>query len=406
MKNRGLLVGLVVLVVLGTLAYFTQRERGVRPGQVRETGEALLPFDINDVTVVEVASLTDTSRVARKDGTWVAVTAWNYPADFDRLSRQLRMLAELETGQEIRGGTEMLAEFGLAEDPMNPGQGPVRVTLLGEDTILGTLLLGDTRQSSDTTGWGSPAAGQYVRLDDGPVVLLEGSLASMPLDTRSWIVSQWPTVREAEVVSVSVQQDGAEKTYLLEKQSGTYTLDGLAEEEEVDSTSARKLASALQYISFIEIADPALGDEELGFDQPDLFQVQTEEGLIYTVTLGSEPDANTRYARLSVAFDLPDPPTRPGPETGEDDEEADDAEEPDEAVAEYEREMQSYKERVARLEEKAQESHAQVNGWTYVLQKSDCDNMVIDRADLVKKIPPPEPEESGAEEGAEDRSGS
>ena len=294
----------------------------------------------------------------------------DYPADFDRVIREMRALAELEVGQVMKGGTDYLGEFGLAPSADDPNGPDAVVFRDASGTDLGRLEIGDERMSS-----GGYPDGTYVRMGDGPVWLVATSLRRIPRTPREWVKTDIVSVYPTEIAEVQVTPAKGD-AYTLSKQGADgYTLDGLAEDEEVDATVGAKATRAIQRLEFTNIADPSLSDAEMGFDEPSVYNAVTTEGLVYEATLGGEADANNRYARFLVK-----PPVEvPELEAEEGEEEAPDASDTD------------------RLAARAEDENARLTPWTYVIPKRHDGELMVARQELIKKVEPPEPEEPEAE---------
>jgi len=390
MKQRGLLISLAVLALLVVVAVLSRRgpQHGSRntDTETAVTGQ-LLNFDINEVKQLQVDSGGSTTGIRRSDEAWIVPGLYNYPANFDTVSDQLRTLARLEAGPAIRGGTNMLEEFGLAAaDPAD--ERPVTVTFLdGEGKTLGAILIGDERQVAGA-GSGRPG-GTYVRLGDGPVLLVDTSLGSLPLKPKDWVDSVLLRVSSFDVARIQVTPAEGQAYALMKGSSDSYAMTGLKDDEEVKSTEADKLARALSYLSFVDLADPAKTDEDLGLDRADVFTMATKNHLVYTVRLGAEAEGDVagRYAGLSVEYHKPAPPTPPPAQPEEpaaaDGEAVAETAEPapavDPARADYEAELKTYEDEVAKFETQVTGEQARFAGWTFVLQQSDTANMTLPR---------------------------
>ncbi len=348
----------------------------------RDATASLLAFDINRVEKVEVTTPDGTTTLARKEGRWVAVDMWDYPADFEKVADELRRLAALERGQIIRGGETMLEECGL-------GDGATRVAFFGPGGgELGNLTLGRTRQSPGDGAFGGAPGGTYVRAGDGPVLLVEEQFGALPRNARGWVDADLLRIPPSEVAELTVASGEAETYRVLKQGADGYNMDGLGPDEEIDKGKADQLAGSMRYLTFTEVADPARTEEELGFNQAATLRLKTTEDLVYTVTLGAAPDENTRFARLNVAYEAPEPPQPPPAIEGE----ATEGDEPEGEVADpYQQQKDEYDARVERLSRQADEENRRFAGWTYVLQKYNSDNMLLPRGELVKKVTPEEP---------------
>lgn len=391
MNRKGLIAGLIVLGALCLAAYFTSREpHGPETGGPA-SGDKLLGFDINNVERLDVTGGSGTSRVERKKGVWVAPDLYDYPADFGKVASRLRDLANEHVGQVIRGGTNYLDEFGLAAGGETEDGTPTRFVLYAADGgTLGRVALGKVQ-----TG------GRYVRVDNGPVIQTKGSLSDLPTSWRDWVETKLLDVSPANIAEVRVAPTNAPAYTLVKQGTDRYRLEDLGQDEKIDTAAAGKLTRALQYFSLTGVADPSRSDEELGFEQAETYAARTTEGVKYTVSLGGPADANTRYARLSVAYEKPTPPVPPDEpsastnamSTVESGTATNGQSDLERARKEYATQLQEYNKRVERVGREVEETSKRFAKWTYVLEKYTCDNMLIPRNELVTETETPKTSE-------------
>lgn len=401
MKHKSMLIGLGLLAVLIGLAVATRRDR--QPSGSADLPAAsgpLLNFDINQVAQLQITSGGKTVQVTRQEGAWIVPGLFNYPANYDTLHERMRTLALVTAGPVMRGGTDMLEEFGLAStDP--EADRPIQVSFLdGDGKPLGALLIGDDRQASGSPGGMPRPGGTFVRVADGPVILVEDALGTLPRTSRDWVDTVLLRVSSINVTRMQVSPAEGTGYSLMKGSSDSYAMTGLKEDEEVQKTEADKLSRALSYLSFVNLADPAIAEEDLGFDKPDTFTLVTKDHLVYTVQLGAEVEDNDRYARLTVAYNKPAPPAEPEAPAVEA------ATSPDTVVettpeidadrTAYETALKEYEDRVAKFEKQAADEGSRFEGWTYILQKSDADAMTLARDTVARKKTDPITAPSGA----------
>ena len=378
MKNRWLLIGIIVLLVLG---YFARQHRAERrPAHHRGPipGAALLSIDINDVAKFDYFTASSTATLIKTESGWVESHLWNYPAEFDHVSETLRQVNESKVGQVVRGGTNMLDELGLADDTNKIGDlRPSTLTLYdGSGKKLAVLTIGQRRQAQSDDFMGR-AEGTYVRVGHGAVVLVDADLTRIPRSPVEWINGALLNVPVAEIESISVSSTSS--TYTIHSGgAGGYTIDGLGPDEEVQKDAAAALFQVLQPLSFANVVDPALSEATLGLEKPQEFEAHSRDGITYIVHLGSLADGINRYARLFAFYNKPKPPAVPGDGADE------------KAKKDYEQQKQVYDETAKRQVADVEKLTTVFSKWTYVLPMYSCNTMLTDRSALVKKIEKPE----------------
>jgi hypothetical protein len=251
--------------------------------------------------------------------------------------------------------------------------------------------------------------GRYVRVGDGPVVLVDESLRDFSADPMDWVDRNLVSVSSREVVRATVSMSN--QTYSVQATGNNqFALEDLKEGEEPDTASARSLANALSYLSFQDVADPRQDDEEYGFGRDEgvaSLTLETTNGTVYTASVSEEAaDENSRYVRFSVDFEPPPPPTRADaekrvpdqePAEGEEEEEAETKSREERVEEELDRLLTAFQDRVKQAQEEAFALDEKIGTWTYAVANYTCNSMTLPREKLVKEKEPEEDEEAGDE---------
>ena len=271
MNSKSLFTLLGVAVVLGGAAYFMQR--GSRPAAAKLNGKAILPgLRVADVARVEAGKLT---LAASADG-WKVESLHGYPADREKIAENLMKLAELKVGQVARG-RKLGAETKVALKDAS-----------GKE--LATLALGD-KHMKKPTGQAAMYGGGYP---DGRYVAFDG-------EVRSWCNTRIASIPSTDVQAVSFKH-GAEVVELTKGTNSVWTLKGLTDKEELDTSKTYSLDSALSYLDFNAVADPKLTEAELGFATGYVYTVSVKDGsntVTRVATVGNKvKDGTDRYFKL------------------------------------------------------------------------------------------------------------
>jgi hypothetical protein len=402
MRGNKLIVLAVVAVVLVALAFVMNRkEAKIRPTNV---GELVLPdLPVNDVRRIDViTSSNETVAVSRTDDAWVSHDKYGYPVDFVKVKDALIELSELKIGQVMNVSESQKAAINMVA----PGQGVENagslVNLYGEGgKKIASVLLGKehSRQAPSQGGMmgGSFPDGRYVSVDNGErVYLVAQTLSMFGDDPKDWLDTEIVNVEADKIKEVTVAVPG-EDTMVFKKDGSDMVLDGLADDEEMDSSKQYNIKSALGYLKFKDIADPSLSDAETGMTNATLYKALAENGALYTAMIGGAADGEDRYFRMAVA--LTDLPEEEGKEEAKEDEPAE-GEETDAADA------AAKKEKRAELEKEIADLSAKLSKWTYVIASYETDSMILKRDEMVKKKEKEEEsgdaKEAGQAEAAED----
>jgi hypothetical protein len=398
MKPRTLLNLVLALIVVGALAWWAQKRNQPHPPAAPAglaTGQPLLgEFDVNEVIRIEVQTPEEMSTVERVEGDWLITSLHHYPADFDKVADALRLLADVRVGQFVHGGEQQLAAFGLE---LGVSTRYRLATATQPDGLV--LDVGSARmpENRDPQPWGRFPEGQYLRLQEGPVLLVDADLGRLPRVAGDWFNRQLLEIPAAAVKSAHVTRDGATYT-LTVNELGQYALADIADPETLDPTAAGRLTGAFQALYCSTIADPELDDATLGFDQPARCILETRDGLVYTILVGqATPDAGHHYVRFRVDFNAPRPPpdrvevaealspemvpTKTSDGTASSwDQKID--EELTRRIAAYEAEM-------AAARNRADDDQNRLRPWTFVVPAYAAQSMVLPRQSLLQSPPPP-----------------
>ena len=286
MNTKSLMTLLGVAVVLGGAAYFLQR--GSRPAAAKLNGKAILPgLSVADIARIEVGDKL--ALAASADG-WKVESLHGYPADREKIAENLMKLADLKVGQVARGrklGAETKVSLKDAA---------------GKE--LAALTLGDKHTKKATGqaamyGGGYPD-GRYVGFD-GETVLVKDTLDAFDGETRQWCDTRIAAIPSSDVQAVKYAH-GGEVVELTKGTNSVWTLKGLTDKEELDTSKTYSLDSALSYLDFNAVADPKLTEAELGFATGFVYTVTVKDGsntVNRVATVGNKvKDGSDRYFKL------------------------------------------------------------------------------------------------------------
>ena len=354
MTNKKLIILTAVAAVLVALAYLSSSSRKMKAPSI--VGKPVVKkFDISAVARIEAGPAAKKLVLASTDAGWVIESLYGYPADITKIRENLLKLVDLKAGH-VASGKKL--------------DDPILVDLQNaEGKSLATLRLGDKHMRQPTGemaqfGGGGYPDGRYVAADGSDtVVLVKDSLDAFDGDVKSWTDTQIASVPSADVTAAEMTRDG--KTVKFAKKDGTWTLEGLGDKEEFDTSKTYSVESALSYLNFNAVVDPALTDEQLGLTTGAVFTVALKNGERYTAKIGGVAEGGTdRYIRLNAAF------TPVGTNETEN----------------------------AALTKKVDAFNAKSGKWAYAISSYNAENMTKGRAEFVK--PKEEPKDEAKDEEA------
>ena len=343
MTNKNLVVLAAAAAVLGGAAYFCNSGRKIKSSNLN--GKPVLPsFDVSEVAKVDVGGKV---TLAATDGGWVIDSLYSYPADVTKIRENLLKLKDLTVGQTARGRK---IEGGTKVD-LKDAKGAVLASV-----TLGEQHMSKPRGQAAQFGGGGYPDGRYVKFGDG-VVLVKDPLDAFDGDPKKWCEARICSVPSADVKEVSYTKDG--KTVRLTRKDSTWSLEGLGEKEELDTSKTYSLDSALSYLDFNNVADPKKPEADFGFATGCVYKVSLKNGQSYTAKIGSVSGAD-RYFKVSAAF------APVGTNATEN----------------------------ATLEKAVKDFNAKAGKWTYLISSYSADSMSKSRKDLVKAKEEPKKDEA------------
>ena len=351
MTTKNLITLGVAAVVLGTAAYLSGSGRKMKAPSL--IGKPVMAnFDISKIAKIEIGGAKAMTLASTDDG-WVLESLYGYPADLTKIRENLLKLKELKVGH-VAAGKKL--EGGKMIDLQD-----------ASGKSIAALAMGEMHQRQATGqmaqfGGGSYPDGRYVQVGD-QVALVKETLEAFDGDPKSWADTQIAAVPSADVTAVQMIRD--DKMVKLTKKDGAWTMDGLTEKEEFDTSKSYGIDSALSYLNFTGVIDPAKSEEELGISTGAVYTVMLKNGQTYTAKIGNKVENGTdRYFKVKAAFSP----------TGTNETEN------------------------AATAKVVEAFNAKTAKWTYTIACYSADNRTKTRDDLVKAKEEPKKEEPKAEE--------
>ncbi len=294
MKLRSLLL---LTLILGVLSFIVLRNKTPASPSALKAGSVAWPIsDLNAVAQIGVSSGTQHVDLVRSEGGWRVASLWNHPADFDRIRELLRKLEALKVGDVLRGGLEELGSFGLDLHGTNATVAVPAVLEMSDEagSPLGRITVGQPRTASGQPNAFTFPDSHYIRVDDGPVLLVDAYLDDLPRRAEDWMKRSIIDVRSEEVVSIEVSKAG--ETYGVVREGDAFRGTGTLEGQPVNVEGANLWMRSLQGLNAMTVADPASDRAALGLTSPDTVTVRLKSGTTLTASLGRRFEDRGRCA--------------------------------------------------------------------------------------------------------------
>lgn len=376
MNRKQFFTLLVVGLIVGGIgiAYLNKRKSSYTSSEISATQRVIPNFPLNDVGAIRVKQASGEVNLHKTNEVWVVQERWGYPANFGEVSALLRKVWELKPVQDVQVGASQFARLELSS-PTNSaaaGSGTMVEFKDKNNAPIKALLLGKkhTRSSGEESqfGGGDMPVGRYVMVPEAQpkVWLVSETFNEVEPKPEQWLNKDFIKVEKAKAISVTHLVETNSWSVNRENETGEWKLVAPKEGEQIDSSKASSLNWALNSPSFNDVAGPDLKQETSGLDKPVVARIETFDGFVYTINIGSNTNAENLYIKVDVAGNVAKERTAPADEKPEDKERLD----------------KEFKEKTAKLEEKLKKEQP-FSKWTYQVSKYTVDALLKERKDLL-----------------------
>ncbi len=337
MKPGKLILLIVVAATLVVLALWSARQQRAAPPS--DVGRKLLPaLELQAIARVEIASHGAPIALVREDAGWVVANLFNYPVDVSKLQTALLNLSALKIGEVARGVN--IDTNATLVDLQGASGKPLATLRLSPPAA---LRMGDDRLPP------RPSQGRHVAVaGNNQVYLVKDGLEAFDGAARDWASSELLNLSANDIQTLELASPAGSLT--LAREGNALQVQGIATNEELDTSKSYDVESVFSYLRFSGVADPKLTPAETGLTTASTYRVTTKAGDRYTARIGGSTASGERYLRLEATL------AQPGTN----------------ATAKTE-----YDSRKAELDLK-------FGNWTYLVAADSAANMTLTRAELVK----------------------
>jgi hypothetical protein len=388
MKQKQLLILLVLVVALGVVGYVLRRNRDeVFQKGSPAVGKKLFPdLPVNNVAQISIKHTTNELTLAKKDETWRVRERSDYPANFSSIREFLTKAQDIKIVQVEVIGPSLLGRFSLA-----PGEGsnsPTIVDLRDKDgKLVKSFSLGKKHMQKsnrpspfggDMDNEGVPD-GRYVKLNDSDTIaLVSEPFSNLEPKPDQWLNKDFFKVEKIRSISATFPVQTNSWKVSRETESGEWKLADAKAGEQLDSGKTSGLNNALSSPDFSDVVVNAK-PEQLGLDKPAVITIDTFDNFTYTLKVGQK--TNEIYPlMLTVSAQLTQarPPGK------------------DEKPEDKDKLDKEFKEKQKKLEEKLADEK-RYEKWIYLVSNWPLEPVMKDRSQLLtEKKEEPKKEESSA----------
>jgi len=306
MRNKTLIVMLAVLVLLSGATALILYFAGQKDAEVGMGSLLFEKLDVNRAALIKVASADNSFNVTRKASGWQVDKGFDYPADFDKVSRFLRGLTELKVGRAFDATPERIARLTLASPAdsasKKENRGALFIVLDDKGGEIVRILVGRERSGRDQFE-GMPQ-GQFVLTGDGNRIYLVDRFFEMEEQKPSdWMDKALVSVEAADVKSITCSSVGQGIS-----PSVLYVLARSEKGREITAvsfpagkkTSRGNIERMSQFLSALTCDDADRPDP--GIAATGLIDFTTFEGVTYRVSLFGDTTGNGCQVRIQLIY--------------------------------------------------------------------------------------------------------
>ena len=421
MKNKQLLIAIVVLVVLGAAVIFTKEDSGKSSSSGESTKPTNQVIETLDATKLASITLTDSDgsvTVDQVDGKWSVTDRDGFPANFSNIQSLVDTVTELKILAKQKVGKSQLGRFELNDPaPEDAKDAGTKLELKDADgNVLHSILFGkETQGQADPSSpFGPSGTGRYVLVPPNTVGEINETLSSdLKTSPADWLHKE-DFLKVEKIKSITITQPNEADSWTLThiKEGDDMALSDAKPEEKLDSSKGNSAGRVLGSPSFDDIASKSAKPEETGMDKAVTATIDTFEGYNYVVKMAKKDDENymslaasgTRLAQADETAPRTPQPDESNPRAQAKDEKPEDAERLDKehnaALAKLIADRdKAHAESQAKLREERDKTFAdnlaklaKLEGWTFKVSSYTFDAIYKTRAEMMEEI---KEEESG-----------
>ena len=414
MKNKQLLIAIVVLVVLGAAVIFTKEDSGKSSSSGESTKPTNQVIETLDATKLASITLTDSDgsvTVDQVDGKWSVTDRDGFPANFSNIQSLVDTVTELKILAKQKVGKSQLGRFELNDPaPEDAKDAGTKLELKDADgEVLHSILFGkETQGQADPSSpFGPSGTGRYVLVAPNTVGEINETLSSdLKTSPADWLHKE-DFLKVEKIKSIAVEQPNQADSWTLTrgKEGEDMSLTDAKPEEKLDSSKGNSAGRVLGSPSFDDIASKSAKPEETGMDKAVTATIDTFEGYNYVVKMAKKDDehymslaaSGTRLAQPDETAARTPQPDESNPRAQAKDEKPEDAERLDKehnaALAKLIADRdKAHAESQAKLREERDTTFAdnlaklaKLEGWTFKVSSNTFDAIYKTRAEMMEE---------------------
>ncbi len=298
MKNKQVLIAIIVLGVLGVIAFFTSNNQSNQPSDKSGIGkEVVTKLDPKKIAKITITDKDGSVSLEMKDEKWTVTERDGFIANFENIQKLVSSAVTLKSLRQVRASKKQHGRFELIDPTVEKEKSGTKVEFKGSNNdLLKVLVLGKKNGSQSDSNAGSP----FGSSDNQRFVLVDGKISVIEIDFSSALneveatASEWlqkdDFLKIEKIKSVSVSQPNAEDSWTVNrgKEGDDMTLAEAKEGEKLDSSKGNSAGRVFGFANFDDVASKSAKPEDLGMDKAVKANIETFEGYKYAVNMAKK----------------------------------------------------------------------------------------------------------------------
>jgi len=415
MKNKNLLIAVIILGVLGAIALFTSNSQSNQPSDKSGIGkEVVTKLNPKEIAKITITDKDSSVSLEMKDEKWTVTERDGFIANFENIQKLVSSAVTLKSLRQVRASKKQHGRFELVDPSIEKENSGTKVEFKDtENKVLKLLVLGKKNSAQSGANAGSPfgsSENQRFVLVDEKISVIEIDFSSALNDIEA-SASEWlqkdDFLKIEKIKSVSVSQPNAADSWALnrEKEGDDMSLLDAKEGEKLDSSKGNSAGRVFGFTNFDDVASKAVKPEDLGMDKAVTANIETFEGYKYAIKMSKKDEdhymtvigSGSRLAQEDESkARLPQPdeskPREPGKDEKPEDKEKLDKEHSDNLIQLVASREKSHKDNQVNLKSDRDKEFAdnlaklkKLDGWSFKVSSFTFDAIFKTRAEMMEE---------------------
>ena len=263
MKNKNLLIAVIILGVLGAIALFTSNSQSNQPSDKSGIGkEVVTKLNPKEIAKITITDKDGSVSLEMKDEKWTVTERDGFIANFENIQKLVSSAVTLKSLRQVRASKKQHGRFELVDPSIEKENSGTKVEFKDtENKVLKLLVLGKKNSAQSGANAGSPfgsSENQRFVLVDEKISVIEIDFSSALNDIEA-SASEWlqkdDFLKIEKIKSVSVSQPNAADSWALnrEKEGDDMSLLDAKEGEKLDSSKGNSAGRVFGFTNFDDV---------------------------------------------------------------------------------------------------------------------------------------------------------